>query len=206
MKITLTPAQAVALAKGIAPAISTELGKHNLHSVKIETRGDYATFTATDGYRLHQITVPQTIILITDPLQVGGVELVGALLIAAKATGKGIDTVELLYQHDGKIVVTGTGVSSNVPVVDVDFPACASILDPLPETESGAYYDTAYLADIVTAAGHISGKKKAGSGYLDDGQLVKIENIHPKKPMHVTAQSVATGMQFHGVLMPRRAS
>lgn len=206
MKITLTPAQAVSLAKGIAPAVSTDPTRFHLHSVQIITAGDYATFTATDGYRMHRITVPQTIILTTDPLQVGGVELVGALLGTAKAIGKGIDSVELLYQHDGKIVVTGAGVTMNVPVVNVDFPACASILDPLPETESGAYYDTDYLADIVTAAGHISGKKKAGKGYLDDGQLVKIENIHPKKPMHVTAQNVVTGMQFHGVLMPRRAS
>jgi DNA polymerase III sliding clamp (beta) subunit (PCNA family) len=206
MKITLTTAQAVALAKGIAPAISTDTGKPNLHSIQVTTTGEYATFTATDGYRLHRITVPQTDIDPIPTFQVGGVELVGALLIAAKATGKGINTVELLFEHDGKVIVTGTGVSSNVPVMNVDFPACASILDIGGETESGASYDTVYLAEMVTAAGHISGKSKVGAKYLDHGQLVKIENIHPKKPMHVTAQSVATGIQFHGVLMPRRAS
>ena len=204
MKITLTPAQAVSLAKGIAPAISTEVGKYNLHSIQVLTTGEYATFTATDGYRLHRITVPQTDIDPIPTFQVGGVELVGALLIAAKATGKGIDTVELLFEHDGKIVVTGTGVSSNVPIMNVEFPACASILDMGGETESGASYDTVYLAEMITAAGHISGKAK--KNVYGSEQLVKIENIHPKKPMHVTAQSVATGMQFHGVLMPRRAS
>jgi hypothetical protein len=72
------------------------------------------------------------------------------------------------------------------------------------ETEAGACYDTVYLAEIVTAAGHISGKAKKNA--YGSEQLVKIENIHPKKPMHVTAQSVVTGIQFHGVLMPRRAS
>jgi hypothetical protein len=203
MKITLTPAQAVSLAKGIAPAISTEPGKHNLHSIQVTTTGEYATFTATDGYRLHRITVPQTDIDPREPIQLGGVELVGALLIAAKATGKGINTVELLFENEEKIIVTGTGVSSNVPVVNVEFPACASILDMGGETESGASYDTVYLAEIVTAAGHISGKAKKGT--YGNEQLVKIENIHPSKPMHVTAQSTATGMQFHGVLMPRRA-
>jgi hypothetical protein len=104
----------------------------------------------------------------------------------------------------GKVIATGAGVTMNVPIVNVEFPACAAILDVGIETESGASYDTVYLAEIVTAAGHISGKAK--KNVYDDSQLVKIENIHPKKPMHVTAQSVATGMQFHGVLMPRRAS
>jgi DNA polymerase III sliding clamp (beta) subunit (PCNA family) len=205
MKLTLTTAQAVSLAKGIAPAISTEPMKYNLHSIQIKTTGESATFTATDGYRLHSITVPQTDIESLEPFQVGGVELVGALLIAAKAIGKGSGNVELLFEHDGKIVVTGAGTTSNVPVVNVDFPACATILDTLRDvTESGACYDTVYLAEMVTAAGHISGKAKKNA--YGNEQLVKIENIHPKKPMHVTAQSVATGMQFHGVLMPRRAS
>jgi len=206
MKLTLTTAQAVALAKGIAPAVSTDTGKYNLHSIQVETTGEYATFTATDGYRLHRITVPQTDIDPIPTFQVGGVELVGALLGTAKAIGKNNEDIVLTTDISDKVIATGAGVTMNVPIMNIDFPACASILDPLPETESGAYYDTAYLADIVTAAGYISGKKKAGKGYLDDGQLVKIENIHPKKPMHVTAQSVATGMQFHGVLMPRRAS
>lgn len=204
MKITLTTAQAVSLAKGIAPAVSTEAGKYHLHTIQVTTTGEYATFTATDGYRLHRITVPQKDIDPTYTFQVGGVELVGALLIAAKATGKNINTVELVFEHDEKIVVTGTGVSSNVPIVNVEFPACASILDMGGETESGACYDTVYLADMVTAAGYISGKAKKNT--YGNEQLVKIENIHPKKPMHVTAQSVVTGMQFHGVLMPRRAS
>jgi len=204
MKITLTPAQAVALAKGIAPAISTDAGKHNLHSIQIETTGDYATFTATDGYRLHSITVPQTGIESLEPFQVGGVELVGALLGTAKAAGKGNGVIELVLRQEW-VIATAAGVTMNVPVVNVDFPACATILDTLRDvTESGACYDTVYLAEMVTAAGHISGKAK--KNVYDDSQLVKIENIHPKKPMHVTAQSVATGMQFHGVLMPRRAS
>jgi DNA polymerase III sliding clamp (beta) subunit (PCNA family) len=204
MKLTLTTAQAVSLAKGIAPAISTEPMKNNLHSIQVATTGDYATFTATDGYRLHSITVPQTDIETLEPFQVGGVELVGALLGTAKAAGKGNGVIELVLRQEW-VIATAAGVTMNVPVVNVEFPACATILDTLRDvTESGACYDTVYLAEIVTAAGHISGKAK--KNVYDDSQLVKIENIHPKKPMHVTAQSTATGMQFHGVLMPRRAS
>ena len=205
MKITLTTAQAVALAKSIAPAISDEPGKYHLHTVQVVTTGEYATFAATDGYRLHRITVPHTPdIDPCEPLQLGGVELVGALLGTAKAIGKGSGVIELAYDYAYKVVVTGAGVSMNVPVLDVAFPTCDHILTPEPELESGAYYDTVFLADIVTAAGHISGKTKKGSG--NDAQRVKIMNIHPRKPMHVTTENYVTGMTFYGVLMPRRAS
>lgn len=204
MKITLTTAQAVSLAKGIAPAISDDPVKIHLLSVQVETTGEYATFTATDGYRLHSITVPQTDIDPIPTFQVGGVELVGALLGTAKAVGKGNGDIVLTTDIGDKVIATGAGVTMNVPIVNVEFPACASILDMGGETESGACYDTVYLAEMITAAGHISGKAKKNT--YGNEQLVKIKNIHPRKPMHVTAQSVVTGMQFHGVLMPRCAS
>jgi hypothetical protein len=213
MKITLTTAQAVSLAKAIAPAISADPVRVHLCAVQVITTGEYATFTATDGYRMHRITVPQVDIDPCEPLQLGGVELVGALLGTAKAIGKGsgvivLDTERGFYLIDktpigSKVVATGAGVTMNIPVMDIDYAPCDSILGALPETESGAYYHAPYLADLVTAAGHISGKAKKGS---HDTGLVKIENIHPRKPMHVTADSVVTGMQFHGVLMPQRAS
>jgi hypothetical protein len=203
MKITLTTAQAVALAKGIAPAISDDPVRIHLHAIQIMTTGEYATFTATDGYRLHRITVPQVGIELIDPFQVGGVELVGALLGTAKAIGKGNGVIELTTDIGGKVIATAAGVTMNVPVMNVDFPPCGSLLDAPGETESGAYYHAPYLADIATAAAHISGKAKKGSH--DDAGMIQIVNIHPRQAMHVTAQSTATGMQFHGLLMPQRA-
>ena len=209
MKITLTTMQAIGLAKSIAPAISTDPTRIHLHSIQVTTTGEYATFTATDGYRLHQITVPQTDIESCDTFQVGGVELVGALLHTAKVIGKGDGVVILDYDYGNRLEVLSNyenldvpTAHMNVPVVHVEFPPCAAILDVLPETESGAYYHAPYLADIATAASHISGKARKGSH--DNGGMVQIVNIHPNKPMHVTAQSVVTGMQFHGVLMPQR--
>jgi hypothetical protein len=203
MKITLTTAQAVSLAKAIAPAISADTGRVHLWAVQVITTGEYATFTATDSYRMHRITVPQVDIDPCEPLQLGGVELVGALLGTAKAIGKGSGVIVLDYDYGDKVVATGAGETMNVPVMNIDYVPCDSILGALPETESGAYYHAPFLADLVTAAGHISGKAKKGS---HNTGLVKIENIHPRKPMHVTANSVVTGMQFHGVLMPQRAS
>ncbi len=209
MKITLTTAQAVALAKSIAPAISTEPGRYHLHSVQVVTTGEYVAFTATDGYRMHQVTVPQTSIEACAPFQVGGVELVGALLNTAKAIGKGDGAIVLDYDYGNRLEVMTNyenlnvpTAHLNVPVVHVEFPPCASILDTPAETESGAYYHAPYLADIATAAAHISGKAKKGSH--DDAGMIQIVNIHPRKAMHVTAQNTVTGMQFHGLLMPQR--
>ena len=194
--------QATALAKSIAPAISLDPIRIQLHSVQVVTTGEYATFTATDGYRMHRVTVPQTDIESCEPFQVGGVELVGALLGAAKAIGKGDGIVVLDYHYGDKVIATGAGMTLNVPVVHIEFPPCASILDTPVKTESGAYYHAPYLADIATAASHISGKARKGSH--DNAGMVQLVNIHPNKPMHVTAQNTVTGMQFHGLLMPQR--
>ena len=202
MKLTLTTAQAVSLAKGIAPAISTEPKRYHLQAIQITTTGEYATFTATDGYRLHRITVPQSSIASCDTFLVDGKELVGALLAAAKDIGKGSADIVIDYDLDGVVEVIGGGLTKFVTELDLEFPPCGSLLDAGAEIESGAYYHAPYLADIATAAAHVSGKARKGSH--DDAGMVQIVNVHPSKPMHVTAQSTVTGMQFHGLLMPQR--
>jgi hypothetical protein len=208
MKITLTTAQAVSLAKGIAPAISIDPTRIHLHSIQVTTTGEYVTFTATDGYRMHRITVTQTDIESCDTFQVGGIELVGALLDTAKAIGKGNGIIVMDYDYGNRLEVMSNYENldvpiahMNVPVVHIEFPPCASILDTPVETESDAYYHAPYLADMATAAAHISGKAKKGSH--DNAGMIQIVNIHPRKPMHVTAQNTVTGMQFHGLLMPQ---
>jgi hypothetical protein len=204
MKITLTTAQAVALAKSIWPAISTDPVRMHLRGIEVVCTGSYATFTATDGYRMHRITVPQNSIAKLDKLVISGKEFVSTLLATVKAIGKGSGDIVIDYDCNGTVEIIGGGMTTCVTEFDVEFPPCAALLDALPETESGAYYHAPYLADIATAASHISGKAKKGSH--DDAGMVQLVNIHPRKPMHVTAQNVVTGMQFHGVLMPRRAS
>jgi len=203
MKITLTTAQAVSLAKGIAPAISIDpKQKYHLQGVQVRTVEDYATFTATDGFRMHRITVPQTDTTTGTELVIVGAELVSALLATAKTIGKGSGHIVIKYDLDGTVEIIGGGVTTCVTELDTEYPPCASLLDALPETESGAYYHAPYLADMATAAAHISGKARKGSH--DDAGMVQIVNINPRKPMHVTAQNTVTGMQFHGLLMPQR--
>jgi hypothetical protein len=203
MKLTLTTAQAVALAKSIASAISIDpKQKYHLQGVQVIVTGGYATFTATDGFRMHRITVPQNTIVKYDSLVIVGADLVSALLATAKTIGKDSGDIVIEYDCDGTVEIIGGGQTTCVTELDTEFPPCASLFDALPETESGAYYHAPYLADMATAASHISGKAKKGSH--DDAGMVQIVNIHPRKAMHVTAQNTITGMQFHGLLMPQR--
>jgi hypothetical protein len=202
MKITLTTAQAVALAKSISPAISDDPVRMHLRGIEVVCTGSYVTFTATDGFRMHRITVPQNSIAKLDKLVISGKEFVSALLATVKAIGKGSGDIVIDYDCDGTVELIGGGLTTCVTELDTEFPPCAALLDALPETESGAYYHAPYLADIATAASHVSGKVKKGSH--DDAGMVQLVNIHPRKAMHVTAQNTITGMQFHGLLMPQR--
>lgn len=200
MKITLTTMQALSLAKSIAPAISKDPTRAHLGNIQVTTTGETVTFTATDSYRLHQITVPQKI----EPgvtFNVVGVELISALLGAAKNIGKGSETIDILSNDENTLTVWGVSSSMNVLLSNLEFPACDAILKNDLDMELGASYNSDYLAALITAAGHVT----VSATKNNYGSMVKIENIHPRKPMHVTSNSVVTGMSFHGVLMPQVA-
>lgn len=204
MKITLTAAQAATLGKAIAPAVSTDKTRLHLTMVHVTTTDDTATFTATDGYRMHRITAPYASDGTYDPLSVSGVELVTALNNAAKAIGKGAGVVVIEYDNDGTVEITGGGVTHSVTEYDIDFPPCGSIMDAEPETElESAYFHGPYMADLITAASVVSGKVKKGCH--DAVGMVQIQNLNPRKPMHVRSSSPDTGLLFHGLLMPQRS-
>jgi hypothetical protein len=200
MKVTLSTPQAIALAKAIAPAISKEKNKVHLQTVDVLVTDTAAIFTATDGYRLHRVTVPQS------PEQCGeghanitGKELLSALNNLAKLNGKTGGDIVLSYDYGHTSNISTGGATLTAMVLDITFPACASILNPTPELDSDAYYHAPYLADIITAAGHV-----ARHGWKDTVETVNLVNVHPRKPAHVRASNPVTGMEFHGVLMPCR--
>jgi hypothetical protein len=200
MKATLTTPQAVALAKAIVPAISKEKNKVHLQTVDVLVTDTAAVFTATDGYRLHRVTVPQS------PEQCGeghanitGKELLSALNNLAKLNGKTGGDIVLSYDYGHTANVSTGGATLTAIVLDITFPACASILNPTPELDSDAHFHAPYLADIITAAGHV-----ARHGWKDTVETVNLVNVHPRKPAHVRASNPVTGMEFHGVLMPCR--
>jgi hypothetical protein len=201
MKVTLTTPQAVALAKAIAPAISKEKNKVHLQTIDVLVTDTAAVFTATDGYRLHRVTVPQS------PEQcreghanIEGSELLSALNNLAKLNGKTGGDIVLSYDYGDNVTIATGETSLSAAVIDVAFPACASILNPTPEIDSDAYYHAPYLADIITAAGHAA-RHKVGK---DTVETVNLVNVHPRKPAHVRASNPVTGLEFHGVLMPCR--
>lgn len=200
MKITLTTIQATALSKALKPAIGTDPIRNHLTTVQVSTTGDYATFTATDGYRLHRITVPQTDITECVTFNVAGKELVTNLALFAKSNGSGDGTVTLEHMH-GLMMKSSSSMVVVVDIIDREFPNCGAILDADPETEDTGHYSAEYLSDIILAASYIYGTKRKGD---DSHGRVEIVNIHPRKPMHVRATSNATGMTFAGVVMPQR--
>lgn len=212
MRITLSTAQAVTLAKAIKPAIGTDPIRHHLMTVELSATRETATFTATDGYRMHQVTVNPAEGLTYeagDSINVSGKELLDTLALFAKINGKGEGTVTITDDvtiHDpcGAVKVSASsGDISFVDLVNRDFPNCASILNTAPVvSESVCQYEAEFLADIVTAAG-IVGKTRKRKG-IESMSPVKIMNIHPSKPCHVTATNTDLGMEFHGVIMPQR--
>jgi len=200
MKVTLSTPQAVALAKAIAPAISTDKIKIHLQTIDVLVTDIAAVFTATDGYRLHRVTVPQS------PEQCGeghanitGKELLSALNNLAKLNGKAGGDIVLSHSRYDCATIGTAQATLTATVLNIAFPACASILNPTPEIDSDAYYHAPYLADIITAAGHV-----ARHGWKDTVETVNLVNVHPRKPAHVRASNPVTGMEFHGVLMPCR--
>ena len=212
MKITLSTAQAVTLSKAIKPAIGTDPIRNHLMTVEISTTTDGAKFTTTDGYRMHQVTIAASDgwqINDGEKINVAGKELVSNLALFAKNNGKGDGSVTLRnVSDDGDQILNlmMTSSASMVVVVDIidrEFPNCAAILDTDPATsELVCQFDAEYLADIVTAAG-IVGKTKKAKG-AEPASPVKILNINPSKPCHVTATNADMGMSFHGVIMPQR--
>ena len=173
MRITLSTAQAVTLAKAIKPAIGTDPIRNHLMTVEITTTDGGAMFTATDGYRMHRVTVAAADgwqINDGEKINVAGKELVTNLALFAKNNGSGAGTVTMANitdDNDPIVNLKMTSSSSMVVVVDIiarEFPNCGAILNTDPATsELVCQFDSDYLADIITAAG-VVGKIKRTKG------------------------------------------
>lgn len=211
MKITLSTAQAVTLSKAIKPAIGTDPIRNHLMTVEISTTTDGAKFTTTDGYRMHQVTIAASDgwqINDGEKINVAGKELVSNLALFAKNNGKGDGSVTLRNVSDEGYPILNLMVTSSasmvvvVDIIDREFPNCAAIIDTDPATsELVCQFESEYLADIVTAAGIVSKSKANRHGVVAP---IKILNLNPSKPCHVTATNADMGMSFHGVVMPQR--
>jgi DNA polymerase III sliding clamp (beta) subunit (PCNA family) len=194
MKLEITGAQAATIGKAIKPAISTE--KIHLSGVLLASErindADHVTFTATDGYRCHKITLQASNFTPEDNLVLSGPDLVKALATCAKAAsknGKVTITVE-----NGLVTVSSIGISVGVPTLNTEFPDMGPILSPEPENDGPAAFDGNFFSDAMTAGQLIAGKNSN----------VKILNLNPRKCCHIRASSQDSLMGFHAVLMPQR--
>jgi DNA polymerase III sliding clamp (beta) subunit (PCNA family) len=196
MRIELSGGVAVDMFKALDIARGRDAMRVALTGINWEIAGGVHTFTTTDSYRLHTVTVPDTGATYEDSVILSG-DIVKAVQVAAKAAGKGGNVV--LERFDGSVNVSGVndiGAAISRVTVDIlnnEFPTCRSIIDGATDIELPALFNGKYLAGLIDAATLWAGKDRP----------VTVESIHATKPGRVTAAN-DYGV-FTGVIMPQRA-
>lgn len=195
MKIELPGGVAVDMFKALDIARGRDAMRVALSGVNWEIVGGAHTFTTTDSYRLHTVTVPDTGATYDDSVLLSG-DIVKAIQVCAKAIGK--NGTVLLERFDGSVNVSGVndiGAAISRVTVDIlynEFPQCATIINMAKEVELPALFNGKYLGGLIDAATLWAGKDRP----------VTVESIHATKPGHVSsANEFGT---FKGIVMPQR--
>ena len=195
MKIELPGGVAVDMFKALDIARGRDAMRVALSGVNWEIVGGVHTFTTTDSYRLHTVTVPDTGATYDDSVLLSG-DIVKAIQVCAKAIGK--NGTVLLERFDGSVNVSGVndiGAAISRVTVDIlnnEFPTCRSIIAGANDIELPALFNGKYLGGLIDAATLWAGKDKP----------VVVESIHATKPGRVTAANDYG--TFTGVIMPQR--
>jgi hypothetical protein len=194
MKILLSATDAVTLGKVLALAVSDDKVKLHLRTVHIASDGaGTVSFTATDGYIAHRVSVESGVESMPDyALVIDGIVFIGALLMAAKNTVKG-GTVELSTTYDGVVNVSAGSVNVACDIWDIDPPLLDSILSDTADIEAGVLFNGTKLGDIVKAATLVAGKNG----------IITMATMNTRKPGKITADSDT--LSFLGVIMPCRS-
>ena len=198
MFLSLDAALAAKLFKAVGVAVGKEPNRIALTGVQWKCGPAGNTFTATDSYRAHVVTLGET--PYTGDIVMSG-EIVKAVASVAKAAGKnGYVTLELVDGDTGKAVVVsgitdgGTVAISTATVtcIDVEFPNIEMVLaragasDGLP-----VFYSGKYLGSTIDAA------------TVWSGDQICVDSVHTMEPGKVTARN-DYGV-FTGIIMPQRA-
>jgi hypothetical protein len=194
MKLLLSATDAATLGKVLALAISDDKVKLHLRTVRIASDGaGTISFTATDGYIAHRVSVESGVESMPDyDLVIDGIVFIGALLMAAKNTVKG-GTVELSTTYDGVVNVSSGSVNVACDVWNIDTPPLDSIIADTADIEAGVLFNGTKLGDIVKAATLVTGKNG----------IVTMSTMNTRKPGKLTADSDT--LSFIGVIMPCRS-
>lgn len=201
MKITLTAGQAATLVKALKAAVSTDPVRVHLTGVKIASVSNGATLTATDGYRMHEISIAGAADHHQIELLVNAGELFDSLAAAVRIIGKDNYPVTLDYDYGNEVLVQVNNAAAGAAgVMNLDFPSCGSLLDNTPDSENGAMFNAGFFADLMKAAESVAATGKG----KNRAALVTVETMSTRKPCRVTASNDETGVSFRGLIMPCR--
>lgn len=199
MKFQLTSDQAKALGLALRDAISSDKIRFHLTNVEIALFEDHVTFTATDSYRCHRVSIETPVTEWgIDPVLVSGVEFVKGLAALAKIA----KFREISFSYDyGYTATLAVGDDSHVlSVSNASFPPCDGFLSATSDLEGNALFNGDYFADLMTAAASVANMGQKAS----DPRSVEIVTINPRKCAKVQATSDDGKVSFTGVIMPAR--
>jgi DNA polymerase III sliding clamp (beta) subunit (PCNA family) len=195
MKLTITPAQAGIIGKAIAPVLNKDTARPYCQVIELALGGDdeTMTFTATDSYRAHRVTLAMT-----HGTEWGQTVLaVGADLVKSLASAAKVKNGYVTVSYDGTNLTVSTDTTSvTVPTYNGHFPDLDGILAGTCETELPANFDGTYFADAMTAGAVVAGK----------GNSVTVSCISPRKPCIITASSPDGELDLLVALMPQRTT
>jgi hypothetical protein len=199
MRIELPGGVAVDTFKAVDTARATDKMRLALTGVNWEIVGGVHTFTTTDSYRLHTVSIPDPTAIYENSVLLSG-DIVKAVQVCAKAVGKAGNVVlELadthLPRHCDVSGVNDIGAAISRVTVEClsnEYPTCRSIIDGATDIELPALFNGKYLAGLIDGATLWAGK---------GGQVV-VESIHARKPGRVTAANDYG--TFTGIVMPQR--
>lgn len=199
MKIELPSGVAVNMFKALDKARASDKMRIALTSINWEISGGVHTFTTTDSYRLHTVSIPEPTATYSNSVILSG-GIVKAVQNCAKIAGKGSNIVLEINEKagvkycdvHGTHVVGGIIHSDIVFCLNSEFPQCASIIDGATDIELPALFNGKYLGDLIGAATLWAGKDSP----------ITFESVHATKPSRiVSANDYGT---FTGLVMPQR--
>ena len=201
MKIELPGGVAVNMFKAVNTARATDKMRLALTAVNWEIVGGVHTFTATDSFRLHTVSIPEPTATYSDSALLSG-DIVKMVQACAKIGGKdNTVALEITDRYGVRFcdVFVGTvreiGASNlcgSVECLSNEYPTHRSIIDGATDIELPALFNGKYLGDLIDAATLWAGKDSP----------ITVESVHATKPSRiVSANEFGT---FTGVVMPQR--
>ena len=201
MKLELPGGAAVDMFKALDSARGRDRMRVALSGVNWKIDMGVHSFTTTDSFRMHNVTLNAFGATYDDSVILDG-EILNVVKACAKAAGKN-NTVVLEIEEKFSVqycnVFIGTvneigapSLFAAVGTIVNEFPECSSIVQRSNDTEVPALFNGQYLGALVDAAALWAGKDSP----------VTVESVHASKPSRiVSANNYGT---FTGLVMPQR--